>query len=112
MARMLASGGRPRRSHSSIIIEVMDGTRNAVVAVPLNSSQARAASNDVMIRTRPPIISVPKAKLQYDMWNSGPGTSITESQSRPSCQPQRMALTSHVSLVIAAPLGAPVVPEV
>ena len=64
MARMLVSGGRPRRCHSSIIIEVIDGTRNAVVAVPANSSQATAASNDGMIRIRPPIISVPKAKLQ------------------------------------------------
>ena len=64
MARMRVSGGRPRRCHSSIIIEVIDGTRNAVVAVPANSSQARAASNDGMIRIRPPIISAPKAKLQ------------------------------------------------
>ena len=35
-----------------------------MVAVPANSSQAQAASNDGMIRIRPPIISVPKAKLQ------------------------------------------------
>jgi len=64
MARMLDSGGRPRRSHSSIIIAVIDGTRNAVVHVPANSSQAWPASKLGMTRTWPPIISVPKAKLQ------------------------------------------------
>jgi len=59
-------GGRPLFSHSSAIMVIIVGTRNAKVLWDVSSSTALSAENEGRIRTLAPIHSADSTKLMYE----------------------------------------------